>query len=431
MTERMTAAKLPGRGANGQIANAIAAPLWESIAAIIDARSERLVKLRRLLHATPEPSNEEVATTALIAQTLREAGLQPRVMQNEVGVIVDLDLGAAGGTFIAGRAELDGVRVDDDKQVPYASTKPGLCHACGHDVHATALLGAILSIAERRDELVSRGMRHNVRCIFQPAEESATGARSMIEQGALGGVEAIAALHVEPFMETGTIGVRRGAMTAACKTFRINVQGKSGHSARPYQALDPIPAAINIVSLFYQLAPRSVDARNPLAITVASIQSGASFNAIPDRAIIAGALRTTREEDLAQVQARMQAICEGVAHSTGCEVVIEFPEYAPATKNDLAVLSAIVEAGREIVGADGVQWIDLPSMGAEDFSFYQQLIPGAFARIGAARPGSEMRSRKPLHSSLFDVDEASIPLATKVMSRTLLELAATYEPKRV
>jgi amidohydrolase len=406
----------------------VGASPWDVIARSIEDRAERLVKFRRRLHATPEPSNEELATTALVAETLREAGLQPRIMRGNTGVIADFDLGAKGESFIATRSELDCVKVNDDKQVAYASTRPGLCHACGHDVHTTMQLAMAMVLAEQRDLLRTLEFKHNLRMIFQPAEETATGARSMIEQGAIDSVEAIIALHVEPFLDCGVVGLRTGPLTAACKTFRITVRGKSGHSARPYEAVDPIPAAINLVSMMYQLCPRSMDSRHPLALTVASINAGSSFNAIPDEAIINGALRTARVEDIELVQQRMEAIARGTKESTGCDVHLEFLHSCPATENNPEVIGYLANAAASIMGDEHVIWLDVPSLGGEDFAYYQELIPGAIVRIGSGQ--SDMKARRPLHSSKFDVDENILPVGTKILTRAALNLAADYVPKR-
>jgi len=230
-------------------------------------------------------------------------------------------------------------------------------------------------------------------------------------------------VHVDPFIETGCIGLRRGALTAACKSFQITVNGKSGHSARPFQAVDPIPAATNVVSLFYQLAPRSIDSRYPLALSVSSIQSGASFNAIPDHAIIRGTLRAARLVDLEAVQKRMSAIVAGVAESTGCEVELNFLHSCPATDNDPVIIETLEAAVLEVLGPEGVEWLEVPSLGGEDFAFYQELIPGAMARLGAALP--EPRARRPLHSSLFDVDERSLVIGARVLSWWALKMAWT------
>jgi len=396
---------------------------WNAIAATIDSRQERMSTFRRRIHATPEASGQEFQTTALVAETLRENGLSPRIMANGLGVIAEIDLGAMGGTFIALRAELDCVHVGDDKQVAYASTKPDLCHACGHDAHTTIVLNSALAIKEHLSNirLAMPKPKHNLRFVFQPAEETAMGARMMIQQGALNGVEAIMAVHVEPFIEAGIIGLRKGPLTSACKSFKIVIKGKGGHSARPHEGIDPIPAAVEIVSLFYQLGPRSMDNRYPLSLTVASIEAGHSFNAIPDEAVILGTLRTARVQDMENVQRRMDAVIKGVAQATGADIAIEFPIYAPATDNDPAVIDLMEKAAIEALGPNSVQWIEVPSMGAEDFAFYQELIPGAFVRLGAAVP--DRRHRMPLHSGLFDINEAALAVGAKFLTRSALMAA--------
>jgi amidohydrolase len=416
---REPAAELPGAGASPD------ADLRRQLSASIDSAAERWIRLRRRLHALPEASGEEKETTALVAELLREHGLQPRIGAGGVGIVADLDLGAPARTFVAVRSELDCVPVNDDKQVPYASTRPGLCHACGHDVHTTVNLAVATAIASHADALRRRAFRHNLRFVFQPAEETATGARSMIKQGAIGGVEAIVALHVDPLLDAGIIGVRDGPLTAACKSFRIVIRGRGGHSARPHEAIDPIPAAVSLVELLYQLCPRSVDCRYPLVLTVASIHSGSTFNAIPDGAEVCGTLRAARVEEMEAVQRRMDAVVDGVGKATGCDIELEFVHACPPTDNDPRLVRIMVGAANDVLGAESVRWLEVPSLGGEDFAFYQELIPGAFVRLGAAHRG-DGRPRRPLHSSLFDVDESIIPAGAKVMSVAALRLAASW-----
>ncbi|MCA9297290.1 MAG: amidohydrolase, partial [Phycisphaerales bacterium] len=278
--------------------------LWPSLAAGIDARREDAVRFRRMLHAQPETSGQEWSTTATVADRLRAIGLDPRVYSEDVGVTADLDLNGSSGAFIALRAELDCVGVDDEKEVDYRSMNRGLCHACGHDAHTTIVLEAMAALHEHRDALRKAGLRCNVRAVFQPAEESAKGAASMIEQGAVDTVAAIFAVHVDPFLEVGRIGVRTGPLTSSSQVFEARIYGRSGHTARPFEAIDPIPAATNLVSLFYELGPRSMDPRYPLALSVAAFHAGAAYNAIPDTAIVGGTIRTTRQADLDHVRDR-------------------------------------------------------------------------------------------------------------------------------
>lgn len=397
-----------------------------SLESAIDENAERIVRLRREIHAAPEPSGRELATTALIARTLRHAGIEARVMKDDLGVVADIDLGATSGSFIALRAELDCVGVNDDKPQPYASTKPGLCHACGHDAHSSIVLAAATTIHDHLAPLRSMAWRHNIRLIFQSAEETATGARLMIQQGALENVAAILALHVDPTIDAGRIGIRKGPMTAACRIFQVTIRGRGGHSARPHETLDPILAATMLISQLYQLCPRSIDGRQPLSLTVGSIHSGAAANVIPDEAVVSGTLRATRSQDAEAVAKRMQAVLEGVAASTGCNLDMEISHDCPPTNNDPALVDHVVAAAADLLGPNGVQWIELPSMGGEDFAFYQEQIPGVFLRLGAAL--ADGRPRRPLHSSLFDINEASLAIGAKLMTRAGLSLAASFAP---
>ena len=402
------------------------------LAEIIAARSERMVRQRRRMHATPEPPHAEFATTEFVAEQLREAGLLPHIMPGNTGVMADIDLGGEGDTFIALRAELDCVRVDDDKHAPYASTRPGLCHACGHDAHSTIVLNAGQAINDLKSEisnLKSQGprlqLRHNIRLIFQPAEETAAGARHMIQHGAIDRVDAVLAMHVEPFMPVGHIGLRRGALTVACKLFTITLRGRGGHSARPFEAVDPVIAATSLVDQLYQYCPRVVDARHPAVLTIGSIHAGHAPNAIPDEAVITGTLRTLREQDLQLIQQRMEEVRKGVAQASGCDIDLDFGSYCPATNNDARLLDMVESVALRTLGAESVQWIDLPSMGGEDFAFYQELIPGAIIRLGAAL--RDERQRRPLHSSHFDIDERALTLGATLMAQWALETAMCFD----
>lgn len=406
---------------NGEAAAAPPAGIHAPLDAWLQSNDQNLVRFRRRLHATPEPSGRETATTALVVESLRHAGLEPMIMADSVGVVVDVTLNPESDSFIALRCELDCVGVGDDKQVPYASTRPGLCHACGHDAHTTIVLHAALAAHELRQALAQHAPRRNLRFIFQPAEETAVGARSMINQNALAGVDAIIAVHVDPHRPVGTVGLRKGPLTSGAKGFEITIRGRGGHSARPHEAIDPLPAAVNIASMFYQLCPRFVDSRHPVVLTVGSIIGGTAANAIPDTAVMQGTLRSAYLEDMELVQRRMEDIVEGVRQATGCAIDMRVPYHAPPTDNDSDVIDAMAAAGVELLGTENVLWIDEPSLGAEDFAFYQELIPGAIVRLGTA--GSSAATRWPLHSPRFDIDERALPLGVQLLLRSALRLA--------
>ena len=188
------------------------------------------------------------------------------------------------------------------------------------------------------------------------------------------------AVHVEPFIDVGVIGLRVGPLTSACKSFEIHVRGRSGHTARPFQAIDPIPAACSLTDLFYQLGPRSMDSRYPLALTVASINAGNAFNAIPDHAVMRGTLRTARVEDLQAVEQRMWNVIHGVAQATGCEITMDFAQYAPATNNDARLIDIMNVAARNLLGERGVKWHRC----AEPWRRRLRVLPGSRARRNRA-----------------------------------------------
>lgn len=391
---------------------------WTDIKTSINVHEREMIAFRRDLHAHPEPSGEEHRTTSQVAERLRAQELVPRIMDDGCGIVVDLELDPRSDSYFAIRSDLDSVAVDDAKEVAWRSTRPGCCHACGHDAHTTMSLFTLLTLNEHLDAIRGMNPAANLRFIFQPAEETTKGAQRMIEQHALDGVRSIIALHVDPYLEAGHIGLRAGPLTANCLSFKITVTGQGGHSARPYQSLDPIPAATNIVSMMYQLCPRSMDSRYPLALTVTSIHAGKAFNAIPDSAEIWGTLRTSRDEDEQNVKARLHDVLRGIATTTGCTVNIEFPHSSPATNNDREVVERLWAAGEAALGKDRVSLVEMPSLGGEDFAYYQQVVPGAMVRLGTAF--QDPNARFPLHSPEFDINESSLVAGVRFLCQAAI-----------
>ena len=399
--------------------------LLHALKKAVNERAGQLVMLRRRIHAAPEPAGEERETSLLVLNALRTAGYEPRLLRGGVGVIADLHLSTHSNTFIALRAELDAVRTDDEKDVLYASTNPGVCHACGHYAHIAMTLTAAAILAQHAARLGAMGLHHNLRFLFQPAEETATGALDLIEQGALENVTGIIAQHTEPFLDVGTIGLRRNALTVACRSFEITVRGRSGHSARPHEAVDPIPAVTMIVDLLYQLAPRSIDSRYALSVTVGSIQAGSLYNVIPDQARITGTLRAARQQDMVAVENRMRAILRAAREATDCQTELAFGYSCPATDNNPDIIALVAQAAEDVVGPDGVRWLEVPSLGGEDFAYYQQRAPGAIVRLGAAL--EDPADRRPLHSSTFDFNERALTIGTHFMCMAAVRLAADFD----
>ena len=389
--------------------------------AVVARRAEELIRIRRHLHAHPEPSGEETATSDFIQQKLEQSGISSTRCAAGVGVIAELAVGnpQADSPLIALRADIDGLRMPDEKQVVYCSQIPGVAHACGHDAHTAALLGVGLAAAELNSgsptETAVPGVR--LRLIFQPAEETSTGARELVAQGAVEGVSTILALHVDPQRACGKVGIRYGMLTAHCDEIEMVVTGGGGHAARPHHAIDPIAAAAHLITAIYEYLPRSVDSRDPSVVTIGHVAGGSASNVIPDRVELHGTLRTIDTGARQTLKNRIREICGGVEQSSGTRIAVGFHKPLEGVNNDRRAAAALEDASREVLGREGVAHIDRPSMGGEDFSVYLTQVPGAMLRLGCASPGEEAPF---LHSPLFDIDEQAIALGTRILFRAAL-----------
>jgi amidohydrolase len=398
--------------------NEAIAGIWHRADGWLTESLPAMIAMRRDLHSHPEPAGEEVRTTKTVRECIEQFGLKPQLLSHSTGMIVDIDLAGEDATRLAIRADLDCVVVPDEKDVPWRSEADGYCHACGHDAHTTMATYAAMAVAREANSFRDASPRHNLRFIFQPAEESATGAIDMIDRGALEGVDSIIALHCEPFLDTGRIGLRAGPITANLMSFRVLLSGRGGHSARPHEAVDPVPAAVNLVSLLYQLGPRSVDSRRAHCVTVTSLRAGEAINAIPDSAEVSGTIRAARLEEAVQLRQMVSQCVDAVCTATGCLPTVEFPHEAPATNNDPLVTEFIAEAACDVVGSDGVIRLELPSLGGEDFALYQQKVPGAMARLGTGH--GPIDERHGLHSGLFDIEESALLVGSRLLTRAAI-----------
>lgn len=393
------------------------------------AKSEqRLIEIRRHLHANPEPSGHETETSQFVAEQLLAAGMEPHVFRNGIGVFADLQIGriSAATPLIAIRADMDALRMNDEKLVPYASQKPGLAHACGHDAHTTITLGAACAASALRQQFTQTeppdGLR--LRFLFQPAEETSEGAQWMIEQGALDGVSAILALHVDPERTVGTVGVRHGVLTANCDEVDILIEGHGGHGARPHHSIDPIAASAQLITAFYQLLPRSVDSRLASVFTIGQINGGYAPNVIPEQVSLRGSLRTIDADCRETLKRRIEEIADGVRQMTGVRIQIHFLSPLRSVDNSPHVTPSLELAARDVVGFDHVTIIDRPSMGGEDFAAYLDHVPGAMLRLGCAAPGVEKAPF--LHSARFDIDERALAIGARVLLRTACLLTQRF-----
>ena len=392
---------------------------WQAkLDAAIDQSAGEIVGLRRHLHMHPEPSGEELQTSLHLYQLFAKAGLSVRMGPEGCGVVVD-SRSQATNKRIAVRADCDALRIQDEKPVEYHSQVPQVMHACGHDVHTATVFGAIsaLDSLERAGELP---WPVTWRGVFQPAEETSDGAASMIRAGALQGVDAIVALHVDPSRRAGTIGVRSGVFTASCDMMRITVRGRGGHAARPHESVDPIAAAAQLISTLYQFIPRATDSQDAVVVSFGQIHGGLNANVIPEEVVLEGTVRTLNRDVRERTIANIHRLAGGIESVTGTKLDVDFDEGTASVDNDVAITLLIESMAREVVGTENVSQMPRPSMGSEDFAAYLEQVPGSMFRLGCA---GEQSPWPGLHTPTFDVDEKCLPVGAKILARTIVELS--------
>ncbi|MEU5277429.1 amidohydrolase [Streptomyces asoensis] len=389
-----------------------------------EALRAELVAFRRDLHMHPELGNQEFRTTAAIKARLEKAGLKPRVLAVGTGLVCDIGPVGAGGDgvpVLALRADIDALPIPDTKtESAYRSTVPDRAHACGHDVHTTVVLGAGLVLAE----LHRQGrLPRPVRLVFQPAEEVLPGgAADAIEDGALDGVGRIIAVHCDPRVDAGRIGLREGAITSACDRLEIALDGPGGHTARPHLTTDLVTAAARVVTDVPALVGRRVDTRAGLAVTWGRIECGHAPNVIPQHAELAGTVRCLDIEAWRQAPDIVVAAIDEVANLHRAKSEINYVRGVPPVVNDADVTGLLRDAMVARRGEDGVEGTE-QSLGGEDFSWYLERVPGAMARLGVRTPGE--RTVRDLHQGDFDADESAITVGVELFTAAALLDAAT------
>jgi len=381
----------------------------------VDRHFEDMVKVRRQLHSHPEPSGEEHETTLFLYQFFGDRDCRVEMGPEGRGTIVDRS-GNGKAPRVAMRADIDALRIQDRKQVPYCSKRPGIMHACGHDAHTATVVGAVLCL----QDLEARGAlpcEVSWRAVFQPSEETATGANEMIQAGALTDVKAIFATHVDPSRLIGHIGMRSGVLTANCDDMEIVVRGRGGHAARPHEANDPIATAAQLISTLYLFVPRATDSQDAVVITIGQLLGGDNPNVIPEEATLRGTLRTLDSTVRTRTIEHIKQLVRGIGEASGTQIEVHFRRGCSAVLNDLPLTELICGAAREVVGEDRLEIIPRPSMGSEDFSMYLQQVPGAMFRLGCASPKV---GHFGLHTPMFDVDEVALRIGAKIMARAVI-----------
>ncbi|WP_390097729.1 M20 family metallopeptidase [Actinomadura rubrobrunea] len=398
-----------GPGGGGPLGGAALQPQLDAFLARHEAE---LISFRRDLHMHPELGFAEHRTTKRIVERLTAAGLSPVVLPKGTGLFCDI--GPEEGPTVALRADIDALPLQDEKDVPYRSTVPGVAHACGHDVHTTMVLGAGLFLAQ---QAAAGQLPGRVRLLFQPAEETPGGALDVMAAGGICGVDRAFALHCDPRIEVGQLGLRTGPITAACDKVYVKVTGPGGHTARPHLTADLVYALAKIVTELPAALSRRVDPRSSLSLVWGRVSAGSVANAIPDDGIAEGTVRCLDDEAWHRAPEMMKALLDSVAAAYDVEASLEYVRGVPPTVNEAASVQMFRDAAAQVLGEEAA--VPTPqSLGGEDFGWYLESIPGALARLGVRTPGSAVEYD--LHRGDFDVDERCIAVGVRVLSATAL-----------
>lgn len=373
----------------------------------------RLVEFRRDLHQHPELSFEEVRTPAVIADYHRELGLEVRTEVGGRGVVATLRGGKPGKT-VALRADFDALPIQDEKDVPYRSTVAGVMHACGHDIHTAGLLGVATALSEVKEQLAG-----NVVFVHQFAEEMMPGgAKSMIEDGCLDGVDVIYGAHVHSPLEVGKVGTIVGPAMATADSFSIRVNGAGGHGAMPHTAVDPIAVSAQLILALQQIVSRQTDPLKSAVVTIGAIHGGNAFNVIPETVDLKGTVRVFDPEVRDRVQASLGKIVEQVCSAFDARGELDYARGYPTLVTDPAETERITQVARSVVGAENVETLD-PMMGGEDFAYYLQQLPGTFFFVGGRN--EDLKAVYPHHHPRFDVDERSMLVTGRIFIGAVLD----------
>jgi amidohydrolase len=377
----------------------------------VDTHTDELVATRRHLHAHPELGFAEHETTAYLERQLRRAGLTPQRLPGGTGLVCDI---GSGGPVTVLRADIDALPLPDLKDVPYASTRAGLCHACGHDVHTTVLLGVARALAAQGD------LPGTVRAVFQPAEEQVPGgALQVLESGALDGATRAFALHCDPSVPVGRVGLRTGSITAACDRLEVTLTGPGGHTARPQLTVDLVHALARVVTEVPGLLGRQVDPRAAMSLVWGAVGAGVAANAIPETGSLRGTVRVLDREVWDAAEGLVRRLVHRVGEDSGATVAVEYVRGVPPVVNDPRGVALLRSAAIETVGGEGVV-LSPQSMGGEDFGWFAERLPIALARLGTHGGGEPLD----LHRGTFDVDERAIGVGVRLMARTALHSLA-------
>ena len=366
--------------------------------------SDEIYNYRRQFHKYPELSFKEFKTSETISKYLKEFGIKHKKNVGKTGVVGEIYFGP--GPTIALRADMDALPMQEKGNLEYKSRNDGVMHACGHDGHMAILLGAAKALSE--NSTIKKG---TVKFIFQPAEEGGGGARYMIKDGCLNGVDEIYGLHLWNYQKYGEVGLKTGPVMASADMFDIEIQGKGGHGAAPQGTVDAIVVASHLITILQTIVSRNTNPLENTVLTIGKIKGGENFNVISDNVYLSGTTRAYSEKNRQMIKKRMEEIIEGVSKSFNAIIKINYKEgYPPTVNHDLPVKN-VLRAAQNIVGDQAKS--PYLSMGGEDFSYYLQKIPGCFFFIGSS-PGKNDILSTPHHCSHFNIDERSLLIGASV-----------------
>lgn len=370
---------------------------------------DEIIGIRRSLHENPEIGYEEFNTSKLIKDFLIKEGITYEEYAKTGVCALIKGNKADNGRVIGVRADIDALPLEDKKKCSYASKIKGKMHGCGHDGHISILLGIAKLINNNRD--IFGG---TVKLMFEPAEETTGGAKVMIEEGILKNphVDVVYGLHMEETIDTGTIMVKKGTVNAASNPFKIVVKGEGAHGAYPAAAVDPIVVSSQIIMALQTIVSREINPSNPAVVTVGSIHGGTASNIIPDEVEIGGIIRTMTKEDREHSVKRVKEIAEGIARSLRAECQVEIEESYPCLINNDELVERLRQNAEKVIGKENVLEQKNPKMGVESFAYFASEVPSVFYFLGCRNV--EKGIIHPAHSSLFDIDEESLPIGIAI-----------------
>lgn len=377
---------------------------------------DQMIFWRREFHMHPELGFKETRTSAFVAEVLGSLGFRVQTGVGRTGVVGEL---GNGRPIVAIRADMDALPLQEANDVPYASRIPGVMHACGHDAHTAIGLGAATLLAQET-------FSGTVRFLFQPAEEVAdkegfSGAPRMVQDGAMDGVEAVMALHVHAGVPVGEISLDAGPASAGVDSFWVTISGRGAHGAYPHKGLDPIHLAGHVILALHGIVSRRLDPFAPAVVTVGSIHGGQATNVIPEEVKLAGTIRYQDPEVQEQIHAEIERAI-AVARTLGGEVELTIRTGGPPVINDEGIVALLREVAGDLLGSEHVKPRE-PGMGAEDFSVFSAMAPGAMFRLGCQMEGDERKA----HNPTFDLDEGCLPIGAAILAEAALRYLQRHE----